>query len=138
MPREFMVDFTELDDVSFEPVPVGVYVVHLQLQGDEKTNHGQDKGTPYIRLKFVVDAPEEYAGRVIYQNLMLAGKGVRLTAELLRACGYEVQKGAAGRLPLYDINGRPVAAKVAQRVYNDTIYNEIKNFMQLESEGSAA
>lgn len=128
MPREFLVDFTELQE--YEVVPAGIYILKVAPTGEEVVQYGQsEKRTPYIRLRFEVVAPEEHAGTSIWQNLMLAGKGTRLTAELLRALGIDVAKGGTGRLPLYEMKGQLVAAKVAQGEYNGNPNNEIKAFI---------
>ena len=136
MPRDFLVDYSDLQE--FEAVPAGVYILKVAPTGEEIVQYGQsEKRTPYIRLRFEVASPDEYAGTYIWQNLMLAGKGTRLTAELQRALGMEVTKGGTSKLPLYEMRGKLVAAKVAQGEYNGNPTNEIRAFIPVDKVAAA-
>lgn len=129
MAGEFLVDLSELEE--FEVVPPGMYVLEVTTRGDEKTEHGER--APYVRARFRVVEPSDYAGVVLTQPLMLAGKGTRLTASFLRALGYQVKRGDTVRLPLREANGRLVAAKVKHDEYRGEIRNAIEAFYPVDT-----
>lgn len=134
MPEKFLVDFSELQDLSTTVVPPGVYILKVCITGKEPIEKGRDKGTPYINARFEIVAPEEYAGISIWQRLMLTGKATFLFAELFRALGYEVEAGKSFEASSRDIRGQYVAAQIAQEDYQGDTRNVIKHFMAYEVE----
>jgi hypothetical protein len=74
-----------------EPVPEGIY--HLRLdKATFKTTGASSKhpGTPMAEVQFTIFGPEdaeEFHGRKIFENLMLAGEGMFRTRQLLEATG---------------------------------------------------
>lgn len=83
MPR-ITIDATEA--TSFEPVPNGTYDVKVSQIKDVKTSA---KGTPYFSVGFEI-TDGDYAGRWVWSNYMLAGKGTGITLDFLnKALGEE-------------------------------------------------
>lgn len=130
--REVLIDLTEYEEMSFDPLPPGTYILEVDVTGKETVERGREKNTPYMRLRFRVVEPQEYAGKLVFHNLILSGPGVRLTGQLLSALGYEVRKGMTFRLPLYDIAGKRVGAHIGHEEYQGQIRNRIRAFIPVD------
>ncbi len=74
MPK-IIVDFTEAVEFDRTPVPAGNYCATIDASFAEEVKQGQEKKTPYITLGFRITKPEDYAGKLVFSNYMLAGKG---------------------------------------------------------------
>ena len=76
------------DMPSGEPVPEAIYHVRCD-KADFKVAKGEKK-TPMAAVTFTIFGPEEaeeFHGRKLFENLMLAGEGMFRTRQLLEAAG---------------------------------------------------
>ena len=115
-----ILDFTEAKEFDRTPVPAGVYSADIDASYAQEVKYGKAKGTPYISLGYVITAPEEQAGRVVFGNYMLSGPGAGNTRQLLRVLG--MYDDEAGNLMQFDVNslhGHSVVIKVKMRVLGD-------------------
>ncbi len=131
MPSEFILDFSDVSTVEFEPVPVGVYsaIIDATPVESDGIKYGQGKGTPYVRIGFTITSPQEYAKRKVYDQFMLAGPGAVKTARLIKAVGIDPTLGGKQQFNFKKIHGKPCTIKVSQREYNGQMYNKIDSIM---------
>lgn len=113
---EVVFDFTEAKEIDRTPVPPGVYIATIDASYAEEIKIGREKGTPYISLAFVIQEPEEYRGKHIFSNYMLAGPGSGNARQLLRNLGF--YDDAEGNLKAFDtksLHGYEVKIRVRER-----------------------
>lgn len=122
-----IVDFTEAKEFDRTPVPAGVYRATIDAKYAQEIKIGKAKGTPYISLGFVINEPEDYAGRTVFGNYMLAGPGSGSTRSLLRALGlYEDSEGNVLQFDTNNLHGFDVTIRVRLRALDDgTEVNDI-------------
>lgn len=120
-------DFTEAKEFDRTPVPAGVYHATIDAKYAQEVKHGKAKGTPYISLGFTISEPEDFAGRVVFGNYMLAGPGSGNTRALLRTLGmYDDAEGNVLQFDTNNLHGYDVTIKVKLRAMNDgTEVNDI-------------
>jgi len=130
------VDFTDFDGTlggSFEPLPVGVYNVTVDTSKTDEVKKGAT--TEYVRLGFIV-TDGELANRRVYDNFMIAGKGVWKLGALLVATGLMTPENREQfKFNADDLHGMGVRIRVSQREYPEgskEFVNEIKGIMPLE------
>lgn len=82
----FVIDFSEVKELSDEPLPVGAYYVEVEKAS---LDHGQD-GKPFIQIQTVVVEPDEYAGRKLKDRLYLNPEALWRAKKALRAMGFDV------------------------------------------------
>jgi len=81
---EYADDIISLDLTSLEIPPAGRYFVRV---ASAKRMAAKSSGNPMLSISMVIVEPEEYAGAVIYDNLMLSGPGVGRTKAMFDALG---------------------------------------------------
>lgn len=120
-------DFTEAKEFDRTPIPAGVYKATIDATYAQEVKFGKEKNTPYVSLGFVITEPEEYAGRVVFNNYMLAGPGSGNTRALLRTLGlYDEGQGNMFQFDTNTLHGYEVTIKVRIRTLNDgTEVNDI-------------
>jgi len=136
---DIIFDFTEAQEFDRTPVPPGIYHAVIDASYAREVKYGKDKGTPYITLGFSITSPEEYAGRVVFNNYMIAGKGAGNTRSLLRLLGfYSDGDGDMFRFNPNALHGIEVAVRVRERTLpsGDTV-NEVAAVM-LPTENAVA
>lgn len=126
MPRVIF-DFTEAKEFSRDPVPSGTYKATIDASFAREVRTGRDKGTPYVTLGFSIVEPEEYAGRMVFNNYMLAGPGAGNTKALLRSLGlYDDSAGNMFQFNTDELHGYEVMVRVKERALDDgTIVNDV-------------
>lgn len=138
---EITVDLTEATD--FAPIPDGTYCVRVN---EEPTSFvAESSGTPCLKWEFTLteeEGQEEYAGRKLWRNTPLTGKGSGFTKDVLTALGVPFseigdgdQKGVSFRTE--DCLGRMAVANVKTGTYEGKPKNDIKSLSPLPgAEGS--
>lgn len=102
----FVVDFTNTED--FEPMPVALYEIEIK---EVQLKTSKTKGEPMLGIKMEVIAGE-YAGRSIFTNLMLAGRGLGITKQAFKALQIP-----GGELDTDDLLGATCTVRLTQNVY---------------------
>lgn len=114
-------DFTEAVEIDRTPVPPGVYLATIDATYAEEVKVAKnEKATPYVTLGFSIVEPEEYKGRMIFANYMLAGKGAGNSKQLLRNLG--LYKDEDGNQFVFDtkmLHGYLVKIRVRLRTLPD-------------------
>lgn len=120
-------DFTEAVEFSREPVPAGIYRCEIDATFAREIKTGRAKGTPYVSLGFRVINPEEFEGRVIFNNYMLAGPGAGSTKALLKSLGlYAESDGNMFQFNTDELHGYEVMVRAKERALDDgTIVNDV-------------
>jgi hypothetical protein len=126
MPKVIL-DFTEAVEINRDPVPAGVYRATIDATYAKEIKTGKAKGTPYVSLGFSIVSPEEYAGRMVFNNYMLAGPGAGNTKSLLRVLGlYADSDGNMFQVNTDELHGYEVIVRVKERALDDgTIVNDV-------------
>jgi hypothetical protein len=74
-----------------EPVPEGIYHIRCDKASYKVTGQAaKNPGTPMAEIQFVIFGPEEaeeFHGRKLFENFMLAGEGMFRTRQYLEATG---------------------------------------------------
>lgn len=92
-----------------EPIPPGVYHVRCEKASYE-VGKGEKK-TPYAATQWSVFGPEEmeeFHGRKLFTNLMLSGKGMFQTRQVLEAAGWDDETQLEDTDQLIDIEAAAV------------------------------
>lgn len=119
-----IVDFSEAAD--FSPVPAGIYRATIDARNADEIQYGKEKGTPYVRYDFVINFPEEFAGRVIMSNFMIAGKGAGRLRKLLKDLEmYDDADGSQFNFDTKSLHGIEVDIRVSVRTTDRGESNEI-------------
>jgi len=126
-----MMDFSDVNLDGFEPLPKGTYNVEISTEKADEVKVGGGKGTEYITLTFnVLDG--EYAGRKIFENFMVTGKGVFKLGQLLKVVGLLTDSNRSNfKFDTFDLEGKQLRIVVGERVYEDKTYNEVKSMLPL-------
>lgn len=127
------INFTDVPDVLFEPVPPDTYIVTI-ADGEIKES-GEDAkhpGTPYIKWDMVI-SQGEYAGRHIFTNTSLWPDSLQYGLKpLLKATGKFNTDGELD-FEIPDVLNSQIAVKVnikKQEGYDDQ--NNVRRFMSLD------
>lgn len=113
-------DFTEAKEIDRTPVPPGVYIATIDATYAQEVKTGREKGTPYVTLGFVIVDPEEYRGKVLFNNYMLAGPGSGNARQLLRNLGfYDDSYGNMFTFNTNELHGIEVKIRVRERTLPD-------------------
>jgi len=137
MLRDIIVDFSEVGESSFEPLPPGIYYVVIDASSATEIMYGKEKSTPYINLSFIVTEPEDYAGRKIFENFPIAGKGAFRFKALRKALGYDDPQDQV-RVSVAELHNRELAIKVSHRTFDGSVRNKIDSFIPLgDAQGAA-
>lgn len=119
-----VVDFTDVEEMSFEPLPAGEYLLRA-VEAEER----EGPTAPYINLRLeVVDG--DYAGRSIFEILSLSPKALFRLKGFMLAAGYEEEE-LAGSLEFDpdDFLEVEVLAQVKQRKdQNGDMRNRVQKF----------
>lgn len=118
------VDFTQVEDTSFEALPKGMYDC---IVAENEFTYSQASGNPMWTLKLEV-AEGEYAGRTLFNHLVMAGKGLPITKQNLGRIAPELMAGPFDPQDIETVNsilGRQVKAKVTIRKYEGEDRNNV-------------
>jgi hypothetical protein len=118
------VDFTNVEEMSFDPLPAGEYLLRV-VEAEER----EGPTAPYINLRMeVVDG--DYAGRSIFEILSLSEKALFRLKGFMLAAGYEDEE-LAGSIEFDpdDFLEVEVLAQVKQRKDNNgEMRNRVNKF----------
>lgn len=122
-----MVDFNDVEDVTFEAIPVGIYPVTI---ADCEFTYSQNSGNPMWTLRLEV-TDGEYAGRVLFNHLVFAGKGLPMTKRQLKRIVPDLVSGGAFDPQDPDVIaqmlGMNLKAKVTVRIYEGRNTNNVRD-----------
>ncbi len=121
------IDFSNVEDNDFSPLPAGEYEVNL-FDFEKKES---STGKPMFKLTMKV-AEGEHEGRQIFTNLVITPKALWKVKEALEAFGKEVPK-AAIEVDFEELLGRRAVAVVGHREYNGNIYDDVKKLKKSEA-----
>jgi len=125
MPK-LLLDFTGVElKGDYEPVPAGVYDAVIDASRIELRN--SQAGNDVVSVPFVIQAPAEYAGRVVYDNYVLTDKALWKLGQLLAVVGI-VSEDNLGRITLDTdlLHNKPVRIQVGIDTYNDKPRNKVQ------------
>lgn len=132
------VNFTDVPDVVFEPVPAGQYLV--TIAGGELGESGDDAkhpGSPYINWDLVI-AEDEFAGRHIFTITSFWPESLQYGLKpLLKAVG--VNTDGEIDFEIEDLINKQLYVKVnikKQEGYDDK--NNVRRFIALDDADAAA
>jgi len=119
-----MVDFNNVEDVSFEAMPRGMYPCVI---ADCEFTMSQSSGNPM--WTFTLEVSEgEYAGRKLFSHNVFAGKGLPMTKKTLSRIAPELLEGPFNPEDsevIASMIGRDVKAKVTVRKYEGEDRNNV-------------
>jgi hypothetical protein len=117
---DIIFDFSEAKVFDRTPVPAGIYRATIDASYAKEVRYGRQKGTPYVTLGFVVSSPEEYSGKVLFNNYMIAGPGAGASRNLLEALGYYSEEyGQQIRFNPNVLHGIEVEVRVRETTTNN-------------------
>ena len=119
-----MVDFNDVEDVSFEALPKAVYPCII---ADCEFTHSQSSGNPMWTLQLEV-SDGEYAGRKLYSHLVFAGAGLPITKRQLGRIAPDIIAQAfdpSDEDIVAQMLGLEVKAKVTVRKYQGEDRNNV-------------
>lgn len=127
-------DFTEAKEFDRTVIPDGIYRATIDARYAKDVKYGRDKGTPYISLGFVISEPEEYAGRVVFNNYMLSGPGSGNLRGLFRTLGlYDDSMGKQFQINTNTLQGYEVVIRVKTRALKDgTEVNDVLEVLRAD------
>lgn len=131
-----MVDFNNVDDVSFEALPVGIYPVTI---ADCEFTYSQSSGNPMWTLKLEV-SEGEYAGRILFSHMVFAGKGLPMTKKSLSRIAPTLLESAFNPEDpdiIANMLGLDLKAKVTVRKYEGRDTNNVRDLFPNEGGGDS-
>jgi len=129
-----MVDFNDVEDVSFEALPVAIYPVTIS---DCEFTYSQSSGNPMWTLQLEV-RDGEYAGRKLFSHLVFAGKGMPITKrQLMRIVPDLIATAFDPQDPdiIAQMLGLDLRAKVTVRKYEGRDTNNVRDLFPDEGDG---
>ena len=129
-----VVDFSNVEDTSFEALPKGMYPCVI---AECEFTYSQSSGNPMWTLQLEV-SEGEYAGRKLFNHLVFAGKGLGMTKQQLSRIKPELlenpfnptdEEVIAGML------GTAVKAKVTVRKYEGEDRNNVAGLFPGDGDG---
>lgn len=129
-----MVDFNDVEDVSFEALPVGMYSCTI---ADCEFSYSQASSNPMWTLKLEV-RDGEYADRVLFTHLVFAGKGLPITKRQLTRINPELISGPfdpESSEAIGSMLGLDVRAKVTVGKYEGRDTNNVRDLFPDEGDG---
>jgi hypothetical protein len=91
----FVIDFSEVEELSEEPLPLGSYLIEVRKAELGKAADGK----PFIQLTTFVVEPQEHAGRKLTDRIWLTKDSMWRAKKAFRALGFDVE----GKLDLSEI-----------------------------------
>lgn len=125
------INFADVGDVEFNPVPRGKYVARvtggeIRVSGENAKNPGSE----YINWEFTI-SEGEFEDRKLWSNTSLLPQALFGLKRLLASTGKWGNDDLEGELDfeIDDLLGEEVGLSVAIKQYNSEDRNEIKSFM---------
>jgi len=121
-----MVDLNNVEDVSFEALPKGMYPAVI---AECDFTYSQASGNPMWTLQLEV-SDGEYAGRKLYCHLVFAGKGLPITKRQLSRIAPELLEQAFNPEDddvISSMLGRDLKVKVDVRKYEGEDRNNVRD-----------
>ncbi len=132
--NSLMVDFNDVEDVSFEALPRGVYPCVI---ADCEFTYSQSSGNPMWTLQLEL-TDGDYAGRKLYSHMVFAGKGLGITKRQLTRIAPELLEGPFNPEDSEVISsmlGKEVKAKVSVRKYEGEDRNNVQDLFPNDGGG---
>lgn len=129
-----MVDFDNVEDVSFEALPVAIYPC---VVADCEFTYSQSSGNPMWTLQLEV-SEGEYAGRKLFCHLVFAGKGLPITKRQLSRIAPDLIASAFDPQDadvIAQMLGMDLRAKVTVRKYEGRDTNNVRDLFPAEEGG---
>lgn len=123
-----MVDFNEVEDVTFEAMPRGLYDCIIS---ENEFTYSQSKGNPMWSLQYEVEGGE-YAGRKLFSHMVMVGAGLPITKRHLSRVAPELLEGPFDPEDddvIQSLVGRRVCLKVNQRKYEGDWRNNVQDVL---------
>lgn len=117
----FNLNFSNIQ--SREPLPEGIYSTVVEKI---EITPAKTSGNPMWKVTLKV-TDEEFAGRKLFTNLVLAENCLWKLKEFLAAIGVDADDAVDGDTE--DLIGAECQVKVTQREYQGDIQNEVKKFL---------
>lgn len=122
-------DFGDVEPQTFEPIPEGVY--KLKVDGVPKkklTANGNDQ----ISVMFRVTEPDEFSGKVVWDNWMLLPQSRWVIQAALEALTGEKWREDSMKLDLMDLPGLEATAVVVIDTYQGKRRNKISRWLSTD------
>ena len=119
-----VVDFTEVEELEYSPLPSGRYLVNI-VEAEEREGNEY----PYIAFVYEVvegqdsDSDDEVAGRKLFDNVSLSPKALWRFKSLLRCLGYE-EKDLGGSLEIEPEELLEMEMEVQVKIQKDQEYGD--------------
>lgn len=132
--ESMLVDFSNVEDVSFEVLPAGMYECVI---AECNFTHSQSSGNAMWTLVLEVEGGD-HAGRKLYTHWVFEGKGLPMTKRLVKRIAPELLEAPFD--PEDDeitssMIGRQLKAKVAVGMYQGNKNNNVKDLFPNEGDG---
>ena len=128
-----VVDFNDVEDSGFEALPRGVYPVVIQ---ECEFSFSQAKGTPMWTLRLEVE-DGDYAGRVLFTHMVMAGKGLPITKKYLSRLAPQLLEApfdAQDEDVIESMIGLRCRAKVVVRKYDGEDRNNVRDLIPADED----
>ena len=129
-----MVDFNDVEDVSFEALPVAMYDVQI---ADCEFTYSQSSGNPMWTLQLEV-TDGDFAGRKLFSHLVFRGAGLPITKRQLTRIAPELMEGPFNPEDddiIASMLGKELRAKVTTRKYEGRLTNNVRDLFPNEGGG---
>jgi len=129
-----MVDLNEVEDVSFEALPKGIYACVIS---ECEFSYSQSAGNPMWTLVLEV-SDGEFTGRKLYSHLVFRGAGMPITKRQLQRIAPELFDGAFNPEDedvIASMLGRNINAKTAPRKYEGVMRDNVRDLFAASEEG---
>ncbi len=121
-----MVDLNEVEDVTFEALPRGIYPCTI---AECEFSYSQSAGNPMWTLVMEV-SDGEYTGRKLYSHLVFAGAGLPITKRQLSRIASELFEGAFNPEDedvIATMIGKNINVKTAPRKYEGVMRDNVRD-----------
>ncbi len=121
-----MVDLNDVEDVSFEALPKGIYPCVI---AECEFSYSQSKGNPMWTLVLEV-SDGDYTGRKLFSHLVFAGPGMPITKRQLQRIAPELFDGAFNPEDediIQSMLGRAIQAKTAPKKYEGEMRDNVRD-----------
>jgi len=137
MGKQITINFGDVEDKDFTPMPDGSYPVTVD---NAKMKYGKDSGDPYVQWELIV-TDGEFAGRHLWYNTSLSEKALWRTKEQFLNLGvitdpdeeltFDVDEGSEF-VTSPELAGMNCMASVIQEVYKQKLKNTVEDLFANE------
>jgi len=131
MPK-LLLDFTNVDIDTPEPIPAGVYEAVIDASRIELRN--SQAGNEVLNIPFVVQNHPQYTGRIVFENYVLTDKARWKLGQLLKAVGILTDDNRKFALDTDQLHNKRVRIQVGIEEYDGKTRNRVKRVESLPDE----